>query len=184
MTSITFEKASLKHKDIIFNWLAEPHMVEFWDNSQEHKDDILNFIDGRKVKSTYFNGIFTYWIGSINGEPYSLIMSAEVTGDENDLWKAHTSKTGKTISIDFGIGNKDFLGKGLAAPTLKAFCQFYQNEIDGEVDTFFIDPDADNPRAAHVYDKAGFKKVGEYEMQNGVFKGSNTYLMVKNIYWK
>ena len=37
---ISFEKASIKHQDMIFKWLAEPHMQEFWDNSQEHKDDL------------------------------------------------------------------------------------------------------------------------------------------------
>lgn len=59
MDGIEFEQATLKHKDIIFQWLAEPHMQEFWDNSQEHKDDILIFMNGRKKASSYFNGIFT-----------------------------------------------------------------------------------------------------------------------------
>ncbi|WP_083837057.1 hypothetical protein [Rickettsia montanensis] len=39
--NIHFEKANLTHKEIIFNWLEEPHIKEFWDNSQEHKNDIL-----------------------------------------------------------------------------------------------------------------------------------------------
>lgn len=37
--NIHFEKANLSHKETIFNWLKEPHVQEFWDNSQEHKDD-------------------------------------------------------------------------------------------------------------------------------------------------
>jgi hypothetical protein len=41
---IHFEKASTKHQDTLFQWLNEPHMKEFWDNSQEHREDILNFI--------------------------------------------------------------------------------------------------------------------------------------------
>ena len=36
-----FEKAAPKHQEIIFNWLAEPHMFEFWDNSEEHKQVLL-----------------------------------------------------------------------------------------------------------------------------------------------
>lgn len=39
---IRFEKASFPYKDTIFRWLAEPHVQEFWDNSQAHKDDIVN----------------------------------------------------------------------------------------------------------------------------------------------
>ena len=48
MDKITFEKATTTYEEIIFSWLAEPHVQEFWDNSQEHKDDILNFIQGQK----------------------------------------------------------------------------------------------------------------------------------------
>ena len=109
MKDIFFEKASLKHNDIIFSWLEEPHIKEFWDNSEEHKDDIKIFIAGRKIKSTYFDGIFTYWIGFINDTPYALIMTAEVLDDVNcnALWQAHLSRTGKTFSIDFAIGNKE-----------------------------------------------------------------------------
>lgn len=30
---------------------VKPHAQEFWDTSQEHKNDILIFIDGRKEPS-------------------------------------------------------------------------------------------------------------------------------------
>ena len=38
------------------------------------------------------------------------------------------------------------MGKGLVAPTLKAFVDFYQSNVDEKADTFFIDPDVNNPR--------------------------------------
>ena len=41
--AITFEKAHFKHKDTIFNWLEEPHVKEFWDNTQAHKDESSYF---------------------------------------------------------------------------------------------------------------------------------------------
>ncbi len=46
------------------------------------------------------------------------------------------SKSGHAISLDFGIGNKNYLGKGLASPTLEAFVSFYHNHIDNFTDTF------------------------------------------------
>ena len=46
--TLRFEKISLQHIDIIFGWLTEPFIQEFWDNTQGHKDDILNFVNGRK----------------------------------------------------------------------------------------------------------------------------------------
>jgi len=55
--SIHFEKANLNHIPMIFEWLAQPYIQEFWDNTQYiqefwdntqgHKDDILNFVNGR-----------------------------------------------------------------------------------------------------------------------------------------
>lgn len=179
---IRFEKATLAHQDIIFEWLAEPHIKEFWDNSQEHKDDILNFINGQKQH--YFYGTTRYWIGYYDNQPFCFVLSDELLANQEDLTdlhRTHLSKVGKTISLDFGIGNKDLLGKGLAAPTLMAFTKFYQGEIDPKADTFFIDPDENNPRAQHVYEKAGFKIIGKAIPQKGYFIGSKSFIMVKKL---
>jgi|GEM_PF-3716761 len=62
--TIRFEKLSLQHIDIIFGWLAEPFVQEFWDNTQAHKDDILNFVNGRKELSNYCDGKYVYWLAS------------------------------------------------------------------------------------------------------------------------
>jgi hypothetical protein len=43
-----FEKTNLSHIEIIWGWLAETYVQEFWDNRPGHKDDILNFMKGRK----------------------------------------------------------------------------------------------------------------------------------------
>ncbi|HAT9712893.1 TPA: GNAT family N-acetyltransferase [Legionella pneumophila subsp. pneumophila] len=180
--SICFEKANLQHEKIIFDWLSLPHIQEFWDNSKEHKDDILNFIYGRKQH--YFYGTTKYWVGFVNNEPFAFLLSDEILESQNDvtdLHKYYLSKDGHTVSLDFGIGNRDFLGRGLAAPTLKKFTAFYHNQIDNLADTFFIDPDENNPRAKHVYEQAGFEPVGEYSMQGGFFTGHKTHLMVMKL---
>ena len=65
MNKIIFEKATTAHKEIIFSWLAEPHVHEFWDNTQGHKDDILNFMGGRKEPSNYCDGKYVYWIAGV-----------------------------------------------------------------------------------------------------------------------
>jgi len=152
-----------------------------WDNSPEHREDILIFLEGRIKQSTYFNGTFTYWIGSVDNEPFAFIMTAEISEKEDlpEVWRKSLSKKGKTFGIDFCIGNENYLGKGLAAPTLKGFTEFFQKE-NKNVDTFFIDPDESNPRATHVYEKAGFKSVGSFLVEKGAFRGQNSWLMVKN----
>ncbi len=182
--NITFKKANKDNQDEIFLWLNSPHMMEFWDNSQEHKDDVINFINGRVEPSNYFDGIFSYWVGFLESEPYCFILTAQELGkDAPEIIKQHISKTGKTYCLDFGIGSKDHIGKGLASITLEAFTDFFKAEIDSAVDTFIIDPDDNNPRAQHVYEKAGFKKVGEFQQEARYheFSGDQTFLMVKKI---
>lgn len=143
---------------------------------------ILNFI--YQKPQTYFAGTTQYWIGYSDEDPYAFILSDILKKDQSDLSETHLanmSQLGHTISLDFGIGNKKYLGCGLGAPTLSAFVTFYKNEIDNQVDTFFIDPDENNSRAIRVYDKAGFVKVGQYKVQQGCFIGNNSCLMVKKI---
>ena len=179
--TLSFKHATLADQDIIFEWLAEPHMIEFWDNSLEHKDDILNFLHNRK--QTYFAGTTQYWIGYVDGNPFAFLLSDILQPDQNlgALYRQHMSPSGHTISLDFGIGNTKYLSQGLASPTLEAFVRFYHDSIDPLADTFSIDPDENNPRANHVYTKAGFQEVGTYDMREGAFKGSTSYLMVKKL---
>jgi hypothetical protein len=47
--NICFEQVTQKHLDVIYAWLAQDFVVEFWDNTQAHKDDIVNFV-GKKYQ--------------------------------------------------------------------------------------------------------------------------------------
>lgn len=182
--TITFEKASFKHKDIIFNWLEEPHVKEFWDNTPEHKDDILIFLGGRSISSTYNDGLYSYWIGSYEGEPYCMIMTLQEKKEYDipEIKKAYLSKLGTTYSMDYMIGNTQFLGKGLGAKTLEAFIDYFREQIDPQADTFFIDPSANNPKARHVYEKAGFVYIADFIM-GPEYSGAEQkhYFLVKKI---
>lgn len=179
---IKFRKVTGEDKQYIFRWLAEPHVKAFWDNSQNHRDDIAIFADGRQEPSPYFNGIFTYWIGLVNDEPFCLIMTSEIAPSQTDLselWRSHLSKKGKTFSLDFMIGNPKFLGKGLGSPTLESFIKFVTDEVDPAVDTFFIDPEESNTRAKHVYEKAGFECVSDFRRDGNGRKDVRHFLMIK-----
>lgn len=181
---ITFRKVRLTDKDTIFDWLDTPHMQEFWDNSQKHRDDIINFIEGRKVKSDYFGGMNVYWLGAIADQPFAFILShyEADTDDTPEPYRSYVSKTGKTIGLDFGIGNIEYVGKGFSHLTLISFMDFIVKEIDPAVDTFMIDPSLNNPRAIHVYQKAGFVIMTEYIQEGGYFDQSKGVLMVKKFH--
>jgi RimJ/RimL family protein N-acetyltransferase len=182
--NLQFQKATVEYWSHVLRWLEEPHVKEFWDNSLEHREDIFIFMEGRKKRSPYWEGMFDYWIGLVNDEPYCLLMTSEILPSQLDLteiWKMHLSKTGRTFSIDFMIGNKQYLNCGLGGPTLEAFTQFVQEEVDFSIDTFFIDPAANNPRAKHIYEKGGFTTVATFYRDFGDEKNVKHFLMVKNM---
>ena len=163
---ITFEKAITAHKEIIFSWLMEPHVQEFWDNTQDHKDDILNFMGGRKQPSNYCDGKYIYWLAYACGKPYAMLMTIQETikDDIGKIKLSHLSKTGHTYGLDYMIGNTEYLGKGYGAKTLVEFVDFFRNEYDERADTFLIDPTSDNPKAKRVYEKAGFEHIADFVM--------------------
>jgi RimJ/RimL family protein N-acetyltransferase len=180
---ICFEKVAHEHINIIFTWLGEPFVMEFWDNTQAHKDDIINFVEGRKKPSYYAEGNYVYWIAKAGNEPFAMLMSIQDT-DEDDIaavkWE-RLSKTGNTWSIDYMIGHSDYHGKGYGARTLSEFIDFFRARVDPRADTFFIDPAVDNLRAKHVYMKAGFEHVTDFIME-GDYSGSGKrhHLLVRD----
>ena len=182
MDTITFQRANATHEDVIFSWLREPHVQEFWDNTQDHKDDILTFMRGRKEPSQYCGGKYIYWIALASGKPYALMMTIQETliDEFDDVKKSHLSKTGHTYGLDYMIGNQDYLGKGCGAKTLTEFMEFFRAEYDQKADTFLIDPATDNPRAKRVYEKAGFDHIADFVM-GGDSSGSGKlhHLLIK-----
>lgn len=180
--SINFEQANLGHVDIIFSWLSEPYVQEFWDNSQDHKDDILNFVNGRKSPSSYCDGKYVYWIAYEGDNPFAMLMTIKETTEDDigELKLNNLSKTGHTYGLDYMIGDKDYFGKGYGSETLKDFIQFFRTIVDPKADTFLIDPAADNSKAKHVYMKAGFEHIGDFLMSGDVSgAGKLHHLLIK-----
>lgn len=169
---ISFERLGQGDLELVFSWLEKAHVREFWDTTQAHRDDILNFVAGRKTPSEYFGGGYSYWLARWEGEPYALLMSIE--GEVEGLWSL-----GHCYSIDFMIGNERFLGKGYGAQTLEAFVERLREE-DERADTFFIDPLSSNERAVHVFKRAGFELAKEFVREEGtVSVGQVHQLLVK-----
>lgn len=134
----TFRFAQKNDEKMIHNWLRQDHIKEWI-----HGTGLQNTLNGiAKFFQQQTNTI--YWIGYQNDIPFAFLI---------------TSPEGKeTITLDVFICNTEFLGKGLAAPMIKEFLagQFPHAK------KVLIDPEATNARAIHVYQKAGFKIIGEF----------------------
>lgn len=108
---ISFQQLDALHEKLVFAWLAEPHIREFWDNTQAHKDDIINFVNGRKAVLLYCEGKYIYWLAYYDEQPYAMLMTIQETDQDDigELKQSYLSQTGHTYGIDFMIGNTDFL---------------------------------------------------------------------------
>lgn len=167
---ITFRLATLNDKLMIKEWWNKPHVMEFWDNSPEMWQNVENYFQGKK-------DIFDYWIGFYDQEPFALLMTSELEKDlpNDDAFAKWVEPTGLTITIDFMIGNENFIGKKLAYITLNKFAYFMKEKLDACA--VIIDPAETNPRAVHVYQKAGFKIVDTFDRNKGYFSGIKHFMM-------
>ena len=84
-----------------------------------------------------------HWIAYDNTIPFAYLL---------------TSEEGKGISLDLFICNLEYLGKGLSVQMIREFLlsQF------SHMPEVFIDPEATNSRAIHVYEKVGFRIIDEF----------------------
>lgn len=177
-SKITFRKAlKADDKELIKSWFKKPHLKGYWDNSEEIWDNFESYLKGQK-------SLYDYWICSYDKAPFALILTSDASEPRLDQRQApdHVvpwlEPEGMTWMIDFAIGEKSFLGKGLSSITLQRFAETQEPNITA----FLADPEVKNEQAIHVYEKAGFVKVGTFIRGKGFFKGKPHYLMKMKIY--
>lgn len=146
-----FNPINKDSRNLVHQWLQEPHVSEWFygdglKNTLKHLDE---FLAGESLAQ--------YWIGYDSDRPIAFFITSNVNKPTDELTKWCVDN-GATITLDMFIGDKSYLGKGLAAPLIKAFL----SSRFPEVKEVLIDPEASNTKAIHVYSKAGFKKIGEF----------------------
>ncbi|MBA3956839.1 MAG: GNAT family N-acetyltransferase [Parachlamydiaceae bacterium] len=136
--SFTFKPAEVKDRTLVHQWLVQPHVAEWI-----HGLGLQNTLNGLEK---FFQGESdtTYWIAYDNEIPFTFLITSPEGND--------------AITLDMFICDLNYLGKGNAVPMIHhfLFSQF------PNVKKVLIDPEATNERAIHVYQKAGFKIIGEF----------------------
>jgi RimJ/RimL family protein N-acetyltransferase len=134
----TFKFAEESQRKLIHDWLHQEHIQQWM-----HGVGLQNTLGGLEK---FFQGASdtTYWIGCYQDQPFAFLI---------------TSPEGKhAITLDLFICEVSYLGKGLAAPMIRTFLPRHFPHVK----RVLIDPEATNARAIHVYQKAGFKIIGEF----------------------
>lgn len=133
-----FKHAAPLQRELIHRWLTQEH-IQAWLHGTGLKntfEDLDKFFKG--------HGLCEHWIAYADETPFAYLI---------------TSEEGKeAITLDLFICDVDYLGKGLAVPMIRQFLlKHFQHKKH-----VYIDPEANNSRAIHVYEKVGFRIVEEF----------------------
>jgi RimJ/RimL family protein N-acetyltransferase len=172
--TFTFRRAELNDDGLISRWFHSPHVSEFWGEASKNIRDFRNAMTG-------VCALFNYWIGQDDTIPFCLLITTDATRDTPEHLAPFLPETGEACTLDVLIGPSEYVGRGIATQMLESFLSHiqYQNRA---LRTVLIDPEANNSRAIHVYEKAGFQLVSEFVPSDGAFQGKPHVLMAYHYY--
>ena len=167
--TFTFRRAELSDDGLISRWFHSPHVSEFWGEASKNIRDFRSAMTG-------VGALFNYWIGQDDTIPFCLLITTDATRDTPEHLVPFLTETGEAWTLDVLIGPPEYVGRGIATQMLESFLSHiqYQNRA---LRTVLIDPEANNSRAIHVYEKAGFQLVSEFVPSGGAFQGKPHVLM-------
>lgn len=137
-TQFHFTHAKASQRALLHHWFEQKHIKEWM-----HGVGLQNTLDGLEE---FFLGesTTTYWVGYDKDTPFAFLITSPEVKD--------------ATTLDLFICDPSYLGKGIAVPMIKEFLRSQFSHVK----RVLIDPEATNTRAIHVYQKAGFKIVGEF----------------------
>jgi len=149
--SLTFRPVREGDRELVHGWLGKPHAAEWF-----YGEGLKRTIEGvdRFIQGSSDAG---YWLGCDEGRPFVFLITSIVKKPEGELSK-WSRVEGATITLDILIGEETYMGKKLSPFVIKDFLL----RKFPDVEEVLIDPEASNLRAVHVYQKIGFKIIGEF----------------------
>jgi RimJ/RimL family protein N-acetyltransferase len=139
--SFHFSHAKSSQRALLHQWFQQPHILEWMHGAglQNTLNGLEKFFRGESSATSW-----AYWIGYDKEVPFAFLITSPEGED--------------AITLDLFICDLSYLGKGLAVPMIKAFLITHFPHVK----RVLIDPEATNTRAIHVYQKVGFKVIGEF----------------------
>ncbi|MGA8163601.1 MAG: GNAT family N-acetyltransferase [Waddliaceae bacterium] len=136
--SFHFEPANSSQRALLHQWFEKQHIKEWM-----HGVGLQNTLNGLE-KFFQSTSTTTYWVGYDKDIPFAFLITSPEGND--------------ATTLDLFICDLNYLGKGIAASMIREFLITHFANMK----KVLIDPEATNKRAIHVYQKVGFKIVGEF----------------------
>jgi aminoglycoside 6'-N-acetyltransferase len=138
----------------MYEWLRREHVRRWWDERESYEDVARHYlpaIEGRKPSDLY--------LILLDGRPVGFIQTYLVA-DYPDF-AALVGLGAGVAGVDLFLGEEELTGKGLGTEVLRAFVR---DVVFAEAATTacIADPDVRNTASLRAFEKAGFRRVGEF----------------------
>ena len=136
---------------VIRQWLARPHVREWWGDPSEQYDLVSGDLDEPAMDQ---------FIVSAGGNEFAYLQCYDLTA-----WNSGFGEHPRgTRGIDLFIGEADMIGRGHGSAFIRAFVD---ERLRTGAPRMVTDPDPANTRAVRAYEKAGFEKAGMVDTPDG-----------------
>lgn len=139
---------------LMHEWLRREHVRLWWDEHASYEDvaeHYLPAIEGRRPVDLY--------LILLDDRPVGFIQ-AYLVADHPDF-AALVGLAAGVAGVDLFVGEEELTGKGLGSEVLRAFVR---DVVFAELATTacIADPDVRNEASIRAFEKAGFRRVGEF----------------------
>ena len=136
---------------LIRQWLAEPHVIEWWGDPSEQYALVSGDLDEPAMDQ---------YVVSTDGTDFGYIQCYDLTA-----WNSGFGiQSEGTRGIDLFIGEPGMIEQGHGSALTRAFVDA---RLAAGVPRIVTDPDPANPRAVRAYEKAGFARAHMVETPDG-----------------
>ena len=154
MREIGFRRLGRDDLGLMYEWLRREHVRRWWDEHESYEDVARHFlpsIEGRRPVDLY--------LILLDGRPVGFIQSYLVA-DHPDFAERVGLGAG-VAGVDLFVGEEELTGKGFGTDVLRAFVR---DVVFAEPATTacIADPDVRNTASLRAFEKAGFRRVGEF----------------------
>jgi RimJ/RimL family protein N-acetyltransferase len=155
---LKFLPLSEEHIPLLWRWLEEPHVAEYW---QEPDCRDQSQLQDKFLSKLPLRGVYPF-ILYVAGTPIGYFQYYEAQKVGGGWWP---DASAGTIGIDQFIGDPKFIGRGLGTKAIRKFAQMILASTAAQ--EIITDPDPFNERAINTYKKCGFEPVGEITTPGG-----------------
>jgi aminoglycoside 6'-N-acetyltransferase len=139
---------------LMHEWLQREHVRRWWDEHESYEDVARHYlpaIEGRAPTDLY--------LILLDDQPVGFIQSYLVA--DHPEFAARIGLGAGVAGVDLFVGEEELTGKGLGTDVLRAFVREVVFAEPGTT-ACIADPDVRNTASIRAFEKAGFRRVGEF----------------------